>query len=69
MNEFEKLMTLAKQRREAGRPCNPMRNPRDDVDWLTRAEIERVQVLMLKASIAARLASNEPQMNPMAKFA
>ena len=55
--ELDALLALGQSRRAAGLPCNPMRAGRDDVDWLSEAELQTAQTLTLRIALEARLAA------------
>ena len=43
--ELFTLHAIAATRRAAGQPCNPMRDPVADIDWLTEDELQRAHWL------------------------
>lgn len=52
MSEIQAIRATAAARRAAGEPCNPMRDPLTDDDWMTEPEIQRVHVLGLEMELA-----------------
>ena len=54
--ELQRLHALARQRRNAGEPCNPMREGIADVDYLSEAHIQELHKLGLQIELARLIA-------------
>ena len=52
--ELFAMHATAAARRAAGLPCNPMRDPVADDDWMTEDELQRVHQLGLMIDLAER---------------